>query len=85
MSQAFDHCVPGHTMTACLQAGRCLCPPEVADTRVFAHRFQHGEKTDDTRCACGQKTWREAVEYWRTRPRREVLQQDVLWCDAREQ
>jgi hypothetical protein len=56
--------------------------PDVADTRVFAHRFEAGEKTADTRCACGEKTWAEALAYWRTRPRREILQQDVLWCDA---
>lgn len=48
---------------------------------VFAHKFRSGSnKRDDERCACGQVTWREAVDYWRRAPRWQVLRRDVTWC-----
>lgn len=54
----------------------------VEEDKLLVHRFSSGQHPDEEPCRCGETTWRAVVVYWRGRPTREVLAQDVIWCDG---
>lgn len=51
--------------------------------KLRIHRFRGGTKDLDVRCGCNAMTWDDALRYWRTAPRADIMEHEdnIIYCD----